>query len=406
MRDIHVSAGLSLGAFALGLLAVAPAASAVPSSSGGGMTYVAKPKVTKVSCIRDCASRKRARAGSTLRVRGSGLSGASEVVFLGSVGTPDNAEADVSPASDSRLSVEVPMGAVTGPIRVVTDAGARSRASEPVSILPPAAPVPNSTLSPVPGTTAPGAPQLETGTSRTKAYVDARRAVTFSFRASGTSPTSLSVALVSAQTGAAVKTWAPAPAAPGEIQNVTWNGKIGRAAAPRGRYSFQLTAAGTNGAQARSAQAGSFDRDAFDLYDHKFPIRGKHDYGGSGAQFGAGRSGHSHQGHDLFAKCGTRMVAARGGRVQYAGYHGAAGNYVVIDGAGTSNDYVYMHLSEPTPFRAGDRVYTGQRIGAVGETGNAQGCHLHFELWAGPGWYDGGDPFDPYPSLRAWDSWS
>ena len=66
------------------------------------------------------------------------------------------------------------------------------------------------------------------------------------------------------------------------------------------------------------------------------------------------------------------MVAARGGKVQYAGYHGAAGNYLVIDGAGTGVDYAYMHLAEPSAFRAGDRVYTGQRIGSVGETGNAQ----------------------------------
>ena len=35
--------------------------------------------------------------------------------------------------------------------------------------------------------------------------------------------------------------------------------------------------------------------------------------------------------------------------------------------------------------RPGDRVYTGQRIGAVGDTGNARGCHLHFEMWRGPG---------------------
>jgi murein DD-endopeptidase MepM/ murein hydrolase activator NlpD len=100
------------------------------------------------------------------------------------------------------------------------------------------------------------------------------------------------------------------------------------------------------------------------------------------------------------------MLAARGGRVQYAGYHGAAGNYLVIDGAGSDLDYAYMHLAEPSPFRAGDRVYTGQRIGSVGDTGNARGCHLHFELWAVPGWYDGGEPFDPLPALQAWDSWS
>jgi murein DD-endopeptidase MepM/ murein hydrolase activator NlpD len=363
--------------------------------------YVAKPKVSKVRCLRDCGSRNRAQAGSTLRLSGSSLAGASEVIFLGSAGTSDNAEVAVRSARDTRLSAEVPMGAVTGPLAVVTSDGARSRATRPVAILPPPAPTPNTELTPVPG-----APTLETGTSRTKAYVDARRAVTFSFRLSGAAPASLNVALVSAQTGTAVKTWAPAATAPGEVQSVTWSGKIGRTGAPAGRYSFQLTAATANGAQVRSAQASGYQRDAFDLYDHKFPIRGKHDFGSSGSRFGAGRSGHSHQGHDVFAKCGTRMVAARGGRVQYQGYHSAAGNYIVIDGAGTSNDYVYMHLAEPSPFRAGDRVYTGQRIGAVGETGNAQGCHLHFELWASPGWYDGGDPFDPLPSLRAWDSWS
>jgi len=99
-------------------------------------------------------------------------------------------------------------------------------------------------------------------------------------------------------------------------------------------------------------------------------------------------------------------VAARGGRVQYSGYHGEAGNYIVIDGSATGTDYAYMHLAGPSPFRKGDRVYTGQRIGSVGRTGNATACHLHFELWTAPGWYEGGHPFDPLPSLKAWDAWS
>ena len=137
--------------------------------------------------------------------------------------------------------------------------------------------------------------------------------------------------------------------------------------------------------------------------NHVFPIVGKHDFGGSGADFGSGRAGHSHQGHDVFARCGTPMVAARGGRVQASTYHSAGGNYLVIDADGTGTDYVYMHMAERSPFARGDKVATGQRIGAVGDTGNARGCHLHFELWSAPGYYEGGHPFDPLPALKAWD---
>jgi murein DD-endopeptidase MepM/ murein hydrolase activator NlpD len=277
---------------------------------------------------------------------------------------------------------------------------------EPKTIAPPRAPAPKTALSPVPAPLAPGAPQIETGTSRTKAYVGARRAVTFSFRVSGPPTSALTVELVQGESGDTVKSWTPAPPAPGEVQRVSWNGRLGRAAAAPGRYAFRLTAATVAGVQARSAQVDDPERDAFDLYDHIFPVRGAHGFGGHGSRFGAGRSGHSHQGHDVFAACGTPLVAARGGRVEVKRYHAAAGNYLVVDGAGTDVDYAYMHLAEPSPLQPGERVYTGQRIGSVGETGNAQGCHLHLELWSAPGWYDGGRPFDPLPSLQAWDGWS
>jgi murein DD-endopeptidase MepM/ murein hydrolase activator NlpD len=53
--------------------------------------------------------------------------------------------------------------------------------------------------------------------------------------------------------------------------------------------------------------------------------------------------------------------------------------------------------------KTSDRVYTGQPLGEVGESGNAHGCHLHFELWSAPGWYNGGRALDPLPELRRWD---
>ena len=132
-----------------------------------------------------------------------------------------------------------------------------------------------------------------------------------------------------------------------------------------------------------------------------FPVKGKHSYGDG---FGAARSGHSHQGVDIFAACGQSAVAVMNGRVVYRGYQGAAGNYVVIRNKKIKRDYVYMHLRKPG-LPKGTKVVGGQWVGGVGDTGNARGCHLHFEIWKGK-WYRGGRPLDPLPSLQAWDAYS
>ena len=101
------------------------------------------------------------------------------------------------------------------------------------------------------------------------------------------------------------------------------------------------------------------------------------------------------------------MRAARGGRVQWNKTRSAAGNYLVIDGKGTQTDFMYMHLKRRSPLQRGDRVRTGQKIGLVGETGNATGCHLHFEVWSGPGWYEGGHALSSVSNLlKTWDRWS
>ena len=404
MRDTRLPA--KRGACALILCGLAAAPAALAQSSGGGTVYVATPKVSKVTCLRKCASKKRARGGSVLNIVGTELAAVSGVTYLGGYGSGDDATVRVRAGSAHRLNARVPIGAVTGPIALSTSTGGRSAPTKPVPILPPLPPEPNAELSPVPGPGVAGAPRLETGTSRTKAFVGARPGVTFSFRLSGATAAALKVELVSATDGVAVKTWTPQQVAADQVQSISWNGRLGRAAAKPGRYFFRLTAASADGAEARNSQTGEIGRDAFDLYDNIFPLRGPHDYGNAGARFGAGRAGHIHQGQDVMAKCGTRLVAARGGRVKFKQYHAAAGHYIVIDGDGTDVDYAYMHLDQPSPFDQGDRVYTGQTIGAVGDSGDAKGCHLHLELWSGPGWYDGGEPFDPLPSLSAWDSWS
>lgn len=136
-----------------------------------------------------------------------------------------------------------------------------------------------------------------------------------------------------------------------------------------------------------------------------FPIRGDYSYGTGAGVFGPA-SGRTHQGYDVFAKCGTPMVAAEGGAVLYKTYHSRAGHYVVIDVEGADHDAVYMHLRSPALVNRGDKVKAGQQIGEVGDSGRASGCHLHFELWTGGTWQGvggkAGKPIDPRPTLEQW----
>jgi murein DD-endopeptidase MepM/ murein hydrolase activator NlpD len=132
------------------------------------------------------------------------------------------------------------------------------------------------------------------------------------------------------------------------------------------------------------------------------PIPTAHTYGqGFGAPRGAGRS---HQGQDMFAPCGTPTVAVMNGRIVFNSFQSAAGNYIVLRNKKIHRDYVYMHLQKPG-LAKGTNVVAGQWIGTIGDTGDAQGCHLHFEIWKGK-WYRGGYPINPYPSLQAWDAYS
>jgi murein DD-endopeptidase MepM/ murein hydrolase activator NlpD len=132
--------------------------------------------------------------------------------------------------------------------------------------------------------------------------------------------------------------------------------------------------------------------------DGIFPIDGRYQWGTATNHFGGGRN---HQGEDVFAKCGTPLVAAVSGQVTLAKWHDRAGNYLVVKAAdGTSQ--VYMHMRDPATVRRGQQIAAGTPIGFVGDTGRAEGCHLHFELWTAPGYYAGGEAIDPLPTLKRW----
>ncbi|MFD4502770.1 M23 family metallopeptidase [Streptomyces sp. NPDC058457] len=87
---------------------------------------------------------------------------------------------------------------------------------------------------------------------------------------------------------------------------------------------------------------------------------------------------HRHTGQDFAVHAGTPVYAVGSGRVVAASCGDGFGNQVVLhhpDGYYTQ----YAHLSVIT-VRRGQRVSVGQRIGAAGATGNADGPHLHFEV--------------------------
>ncbi len=209
-------------------------------------------------------------------------------------------------------------------------------------------------------------------------------------------------------TGEPVKTFYRENVAPNLATKVRWDGTTNEGRPARnGRYSFRIGPQSPSAAPApRKATASTTLSLGFSFYGYAFPVLGKHEFSMGAGRFGAPRSGHTHQGQDVMAACGTPLVAARGGQVQYAGYQSAAGNYVVIDGRGTGYDFMYAHLAEPSPLHTGETVRTGQPIGIVGDTGDATGCHLHFEMWTPPGWYEGGEPIDPLPYLEKWDAYS
>jgi hypothetical protein len=394
----------ALAAGAAGSATAKPGAGGASPPSTGGTAYVATPKIKAVRCVASCMSGGRVKSGGRLKLRGAKLAGVTKVVYQGAPGRGDDVAVKVSPASNSSVAVKVPYAAQSG--RLAAYAG-RMHAStpKPVTIMPPPAPEPNADLSPAPGPVDSGAPRVETSTSRSLFALDQAGGVKFSYRFSGGVPTAVKITLLRVDTGDVVQTWSPDPLPAGEVGKVSWSGVSGGSAAPSGRYAFRLVAS-TGAAAAKSAADDDARRDAFDLRPALFPVKGKHNYGGAGAGFGAGRSGHSHQGHDVMAACGLPLRAARGGVVKTKQYHGAAGNYIVIDTAASGVDMAYMHLRTPSPYKVGDRVRTGDQIGVVGTTGSSTACHLHFEEWSAPGWYSGGSPFDPLADLKAWDTYS
>ena len=89
------------------------------------------------------------------------------------------------------------------------------------------------------------------------------------------------------------------------------------------------------------------------------------------------RSG-AHTGLDIAASTGTSIKAAAGGTVTFSGWKGSLG-YMVVVSHGNGVQTYYAHCSK-LYVTAGQKVKQGQKIAAVGSTGNSTGSHLHLEV--------------------------
>lgn len=108
------------------------------------------------------------------------------------------------------------------------------------------------------------------------------------------------------------------------------------------------------------------------------------------SEFGP-RWGTLHTGLDIAAPPGTPVVAARSGRVVFAGWDGGYGLCLILDhGDGTRTRYAHASAILRS---VGEWVEQGQPVIRVGTTGFSTGPHLHFEIIVN------GTPVDPRPYL-------
>lgn len=106
----------------------------------------------------------------------------------------------------------------------------------------------------------------------------------------------------------------------------------------------------------------------------------------------------SHEGVDIFAPKGTPVLAVSDGRISSTGEGGLGGKQVwLMDGLFGKRVY-YAHL-DSIAVTKGKRVKTGDTIGFVGNTGNAETTppHLHFGIYRKKG------AVNPFPYIKLTD---
>lgn len=395
---------LSLVVFAAAFACLIPAtlgstaATGAVTTGGGGLVVPGVPAITDVICLTGCAKIRETSVGGKVQITGTDIGSVQTVAFRGG---SKNIRVPVDEVTATRAVATVPDGAVSGKVRVISSTGSLSEPSKQVLT------IGQQTFSRTGKLTI-----TDATTSPTTAFQYGLRRPVLDFVINGSTPTvDLRVDIVNSG-GDVVRSRFLTGVPTGSTQKVGWSGAVnGGGSAPNGSYRFVVR--GNDGTAAtlstrlkrasRKAQnSAAADPFSFRMYGYIFPLRGPKSWGDG---IGAGRG---HQGQDLLAKCGQPLVAARAGTVYYNDYQaGGAGNYLVINiKGGGGRSHVYMHMPVRSPLKVGTRVKTGQLIGRVGTTGASSACHLHFEIWSAPGWYQGGTFLSPTAPMRVWDRYS
>jgi murein DD-endopeptidase MepM/ murein hydrolase activator NlpD len=138
----------------------------------------------------------------------------------------------------------------------------------------------------------------------------------------------------------------------------------------------RVTSSGSSGGGSVTYTGGAF----------RWPVVGGGNYISQYYRYG-------HYGLDIAADYGSRVTAAAGGRVIFAGWKSNGGGYQVWISHGGGLYTTYNHMSGVSVGN-GQSVGRGQQVGRIGATGRATGPHLHFEVWRGMIW-DGGQRVNP-----------
>jgi murein DD-endopeptidase MepM/ murein hydrolase activator NlpD len=146
--------------------------------------------------------------------------------------------------------------------------------------------------------------------------------------------------------------------------------------------------------------------------DYTFPVRS------SKVSFGRGH--HDYPATDIFAPCGSSVVAPVSGKVSEvsrtdvwssrkndgATRGGLSFSIIGMDGVRYYGSHLRMIA---TPIVPGHQVKVGDLIGEVGNTGDARGlsCHVHFGISPACGtgdWWTRRGVLAPYPFLKSWQA--